>query len=672
MSGFERLKAGIVAVGVLFAFSSGARAASDAPRDPDKTLSPYFFVEGGDPKLDQLPLEDTHVDVAVAGVIADVTVTQRYKNDGKRPISAKYVFPASTRAAVHGMRMVIGNRAYEAKIKEREQAKKEYEAHKEAGKNAALLEQDRPNVFTMSVANVMPGDHIDVTLRYTELLVPADGTYEFVYPTVVGPRYSNEPALRAPSADKFVASPYLAEGKAPTSTFELAGTLSEGIPVRKIASPSHQIGETWENANFAKFSLDGSEKNGGNRDFILNYALAGDAIQSGLSLFDGGTEKFFSVVVEPPARVRPEQIPPREYVFVLDVSGSMEGFPLDTAKRVLRELAGTLRPVDKFNVLLFSGASYLIAPKSMSASPENVAAALKAIDKERGGGGTELLPALQTALGLPQETKMSRTFVVMTDGYIEADKGAIDLVRSHLGDANVFSFGIGTSVNRYLIEGIAKAGQGEPFVVTDPSEAPKAAARFRDYIGAPVLTQVKAKYDGFDAYDVDPVAIPDVFAARPVIVFGKYRGAAKGTITVSGIGGTGPYEQRFDVSQTVPRPENRALTFLWARSRIGNLSDFGFGEPTDADKAGITALGLKYNLLTAYTSFIAVSEVVRTSTPGMDVAQPLPLPEGVSADAVGTPMQGADEPELWLLALAALTLFALTSLTRPRRVELAQ
>ncbi len=670
-----RVRCRLLYVLYVFAFFLSAHLAAALPDGlpDDKTLSPYFFVENGDPKIDQLPLASTKVDVAVSGVIADVTVTQVYRNDGKRPISAKYVFPASTRAAVHGMRMTIGKQVIVAKIKEREQAKKEYEAHKEAGKNATLLEEDRPNVFTMSVANVMPGDHIEVTLQYTELLVPEGGTYEFVYPTVVGPRYSNVEASRAPKTSAFVASPYLPQGHETPSTFDLSGTLSTAIPIQFVDSPSHKLVEHRDNATLSRFSLGDSEHHGDNRDFILRYGLSGDAIQTGLTLYDAGAEKFFLLVVQPPKKVMPENIPPREYVFVLDVSGSMEGFPLDTAKRVLRELVTGLRPVDKFNVVLFSGASFVLSPHSLAATPENVSAALADIDKERGGGGTELLPALQQAMSLSSAPGISRSFVVMTDGYIEADKGAIDYVRAHLGDANVFSFGIGTAVNRFLIEGLAKAGQGEPFVVTDPSFAKEAAARFRSYVAAPVLTDVRVAYDGFDAYDVEPAAIPDVFAERPVIVHGKWRGKVAGAIHVSGVTGSGAYDQRFDVALTTPKPENRALEYLWARSRIGELSDFGFGEPSDAVKTEVTALGLKYSLLTPYTSFIAVSEVVRNpGAKSTDVDQPLALPAGVSEDAIGNGMQAASEPELVLLFALGGLLLAGRELLRMRRRELAK
>src|ERR1041385_4687191 len=210
----------------------------------DKTLAPYFLVQG-DPSVDHLPLKDTRVEISVSGVIADVKVVQTYRNEGLRPINATYVFPASTRAAVYGMRMQIGNEVIIAKIKEREQAKKDFEKAKEEGKSASLLEQDRPNVFTMKLANVMPGEQVEIELRYTELLVPTDGTYEVVFPTVVGPRYSS-PNDTTAKADNKVPTPYLHQGEKPTSALHISARISAGVPIYDLSSPSHQITPQWQ------------------------------------------------------------------------------------------------------------------------------------------------------------------------------------------------------------------------------------------------------------------------------------------------------------------------------------------------------------------------------------------------------------------------------------------
>lgn len=662
--------AGWVVALLLWLGAPRAALASLAQAEADKTLSPYFVVEGADPKVEAFPLESTKVDVQITGVIAEVSVTQAYHNAGKKPINAQYVFPASTRAAVHGMRMQVRDQIIEAQIKEKQQAARAFEAAKKAGKSASLLEQSRPNVFTMKIANVMPGDRVEVSLRYSELLIPTSGVYELVYPTVVGPRYSNQAAAGAPAKDQFIASPYGAAGTAPSYAFELKGALSTPIASASLESPTHALQSSLDNPLLRRFTLAASERAGGNRDFILRYRLAGDAIQSGLSLFDAGGEKFFLLQVEPPQRVPSELIPPREYVFIVDVSGSMRGFPLETAKKLLRELIGGLRSNDKFNVLLFSGASALLAEHSLAATPANIALATRFIDDQNGGGGTELLPALERAFALSKNEGLSRSFLVVTDGYIGHDKGAIDLVRNKLSDANVFAFGIGSSVNRYLIEGVAKAGAGEPFVVTDPGQANATAERLREYVRTPVLTDVKLAFDGFAAYDVEPNSLPDALAERPIVVQGKYRGDAKGFVSLTGLTGKGGFAQRFDVSQLASRPEHRALSYLWARSRVASLSDFGFGEPSARAKQEITTLGLRYNLLTEYTSFVAVArKVVNPGGAAHDVDQPLPLPAGVSNSAIGPSADGADEPELWLLLLLGAIVMAVR-IWQPRRSEL--
>src|SRR5947207_1070795 len=213
-------------------FSVFAQAEEDRSQD-NKTLSPYFFVQG-DPKVDQLPLKDTRVEISVSGVIADVKVVQTYRNEGPRPINATYVFPASTRAAVYAMRMRIGDQLIVARIKERDAARHEFETAKKEGKSASLLEQDRPNVFSMNLANLMPQDQVEIELRYTELLVPTDGVYELVYPTVVGPRYSSEKESSAPKSDKFVQTPYTHEGEQPGSALHISARIAAGVLLQEL------------------------------------------------------------------------------------------------------------------------------------------------------------------------------------------------------------------------------------------------------------------------------------------------------------------------------------------------------------------------------------------------------------------------------------------------------
>jgi Ca-activated chloride channel family protein len=619
----------------LFLFP-GLNAQAQPEKGEDKTLSPYFFVKSDDPELDQLPLKSTLVDVNISGVIADVLVTQVYKNEGKRPLEAIYVFPASTRAAVYGMKMTIGERIITANIAEREAARRRYEDAKQAGKSASLLEQQRPNVFQMNVANILPSDVIKVELRYTELLIPTDKVYAFVYPTVVGPRYTEQKQEDAKPWGDWTRNPYLHQGGAPTYTFDMTVKLSTGLPVQDVSCTSHKVNINYEGPAFSRVELDPAERHGGNRDFILKYRLSGGRVETGLLLFEGEKENFFLLMMQPPNRVKQDHIPPREYIFIVDVSGSMNGFPLNVSKKLLRDLIGNLQPTDRFNVLLFAGGSKVMAQQSLPATRVNIQKAIATIERERGGGGTRLLPALQRALALPKSEGYSRTVVIATDGYVAVEAQAFDLIRNNLGNANMFAFGIGSSVNRHLIEGMARVGMGEPFVITRPEEAAEKAETFRKLIKSPVLTGVKVDFGKFQVYDVEPPSIPDVLADRPVIVFGKWRGKPTGHVEVRGTSGKGTYIKRIPVAQAKPLETNSALRYLWARHRIALLSDYNNLSPQDERVKEVTTLGLTYNLLTAYTSFVAIDAQIRlVDGKPVTVKQPLPLPQGVSDLAVG-------------------------------------
>ena len=621
----------IPALIIIAATSSYAQTETDA----DQTLSPYFLLKSHDPDVDCLPLKSTQANVSISGVIADVTVTQVYKNEGNKPLEAVYVFPASTRAAVYGMKMTIGERTITANIRERKQAQREYHQAKQEGKSASLLEQHRPNVFQMNVANILPSDVIQVELNYTELLIPTDKVYEFVYPTVVGPRYVDRQADKGGSSDTWTSNPYLHQVEPPTYTFNIAVDISAGIPIQDMACDSHKTGITYKGTGFASVTLDPSEKHGGNRDFILKYRLAGGKIETGLLLFEGREENFFLLMMQPPQRVVKSRIPPREYIFIVDVSGSMHGFPLDISKKLLKDLIGNLRPTDTFNVLLFAGGSQLMSEHSLPATPKNIMRAINTIDRQRGGGGTRLLPALKRALCLPKTQGFSRSIVIATDGYVSVEEQAFDLIRNNLGRSNMFTFGIGSSVNRHLIEGMARVGMGEPFVITKPEHAPEKANTFRKLIESPVLTEIKVDLGRFKAFDVEPPSIPDLLSDRPVIVFGKWRGKPRGIITIQGLTGEHAFSKKVDVSGITPLRTNSALRYLWARHRIALLSDYNRIHKQDERVKEVAQLGLTYNLLTAYTSFVAVDTQIRLQDgQAVIVKQPLPLPQGVSDYAV--------------------------------------
>ncbi len=654
---------------------------TDAETQPRaKTESPYFFVPVADPSIDALPLKSTHVQVNISGVIADVTVLQTYKNQGTRPIEAQYIFPGSTRAAVYAMQVQLGERTLTAQIREKAQAQAEYDSAKQAGKTAALLSKHRPNVFQMNVANILPGDEVKVQLRYTELLVPQAGQYQFVFPTVVGPRYDN-PASAAAAIKQ---PPFLPQGQTSPATFDIQVTLATPLGIKDLLSPSHEVVVKQEAASTKRATVALRQPNdpaAQNRDFILDYRLTGDRVASGVMLYQGAQgpagshENFFLAMVQPPQRVSVQQITPREYIFVVDISGSMHGFPLDTAKSLLRELIGGLKTSDHFNVLLFSGSNRLLSPQSVPATPANIQEALQTIEQMGGGGSTELLPALRRVYASPKAADTSRTVVVVTDGFVTVEREAFALVRQNLGQANVFAFGIGSSVNRHLIEGLARAGMGEPFVITHASQAAEKARQFRHMIEAPVLTQVTARFEGLQVYDVQPLALPDVLAERPVLLFGKWRGNPGGQLVVQGRSTSGPYSQTLQIPTHLTLHDTQdtsALRYLWARHRIADLSDQEALEGGNSQRKAITELGLQYNLLTQYTSFLAVDQVVRNTQPAdtPTAKQPVPLPQGVSNLAVGAEVPSTPEPETLGAVLVMLSVLAMLARRKRRQRSL--
>ncbi len=592
----------------------------------DRTESPYFYV--ADQKAaEALPLQETRAKVSIAGVIARVRVTQVYVNEGGQPIEAVYVFPGSTRAAVFGMEMKIGDRTIVAEIAKTKDARARYEEAKNEGRAASLLLQERPNVFRMNVANIMPGDRIEVHLDYTELLVPEEGVYEFVYPTVVGPRFTGE----STKSEAWTANPYLEQGRGPTYRWALSARISAGMAIAGVQSPTHKISPRFDASGDANVEV--LDEDGGNRDFILRYRLDGDRIETGLLLYQDDAEKFFTAIIQPPQRVAPAMIPPREYIFIVDVSGSMGGFPIQSARALVDRLVAELRAEDRFNLLFFAGGNQVMAPASVPATPANRRRARRMIAHAQAGGGTEILQALQKGLSMPRTPDMSATMVVVTDGYVSVENEAFNLIRSHLGDTNLFAFGIGSSVNRHLIEGLAREGLGQPFVVESPGEAGPAAERFRRYIESPVLTRVKLELDGFDAYDLEPASVPDLFGERPLVIMGKYRGEAKGSIRISGTNGQGAFTKTIAVADHHPSDDLIALRYLWARERIGRLHE---------DPEAVTRLGLAYHLMTEETSFVAVDSTIRNTLGGSaTIVQPLPLPEGVFGKMSGTSIGGS-------------------------------
>ncbi|MEM9480815.1 MAG: VIT domain-containing protein, partial [Verrucomicrobiota bacterium] len=454
--------------------------AAENAGEGDRCQLPFLRAKDGE----ALPLRSNNATVEINGVVAHVTLSQEFANPTDAPLNAAYVFPMSTRAAVHGLTMKIGDREIEGVIQEKNKARKTFNAAKKKGKRATLLEQERPNIFQTEVANIPAEGSIVVTITYTESLIPVSGEYSFVLPTTVVERYGENPEGERPD---WSLNPYIqcdqseADGTTASSTFvwDVNATIKGGLPISKAHCPSHKVKTTFINKTEVAVALDSKEKNSADRDFILNYRLTGDAVQSGLLIHKDKEleENFFLLTIQPPKRVAPEHIPPREYVFLVDFSGSMSGFPIEVSKAAMGNLLGSLRPQDRFNIVLFAGSSARMSPTTLAATPGNMRKAERWLDGHHVGGGTELLTGLRTAFDTFSHHDASKTMIVLTDGFVHFEKSAFTLIEQHLDEANVFALGIGKNVNRHCIEGMAAAGQGEPWIATNRSEALRVSSR---------------------------------------------------------------------------------------------------------------------------------------------------------------------------------------------------
>ncbi len=568
--------------------------------------------ELADPKNIALPLQKTSVNVKISGVIAEVSVVQIYKNIGKIPVEGTYIFPASTHSAVYGMTMTIGDRVYEAKIKEREEAQKIYDKAKAEGKKTALLKTDHQEVieekasskefdlfpktqyFKMSLANILPDDEVKVELKYIELLVPTDQKYQFFYPMPTLAKYVNQ---RTPEGGQIPENEH----------FEMTLNLEAGMKIQAFSChASAQIAQQNPQHLEVKLNSETSKK----QDFRLKYELSGKTIETGILLHQGADENFFLAMIQPPQRIDFEEVPPREYIFVVDVSGSMTGFPLKTTKHLMMNLLQNVRPQDRFNVVLFAGASDIFAKKSVPATPENLKKATQFMSDASSGGSTDLHSALKRLLEMPAPENYARNAVIVTDGAIHFPAETYDFIQKNAHEFNFFPFGIGETmgmISTTTIRSIALASNTLPFIVTADDHPQRKAEQFKNLIQTPILTNLKAEFSGIEIYDLEPAKLSDVFKNKPVLIFGKWRGEPKGNITISGMTNQ-KITQNIPISVQSISTKSEALKYLWARTRIEHLSIQYRLSSTLEMKQKIIDLGLKYNLLTDFTSFVVADE----------------------------------------------------------------
>ena len=605
---------------------------------------------GGKP-LGACPLRHTDVAVEISGFVARVTVTQVFASRFTEPVEAIYTFPLSDRAAVDAMSMRTGERTIRGEIKRREEARRIYEAARNAGQVAALLDQERPNIFTQTLANLMPGATVEIRIEYVEPLVFRDGTFEFSFPTVVGPRFiPGAPTghagtgwapdtTRVPDASR-ITPPVTPEGTRAGHDIGIAVDIDAGVPILDVASPLHEIDVERPEASRARVHLR-QEAEIPNRDFVLRYAVAGDEVRSGyLAHRDGEGDGYVTFVLLPPKRVTAETAAPKEMIFVIDRSGSQAGLPLEKAKETMRWILDHMNPNDTFQVVDFGNTANVLFPTPQPASPEMKRQARAHIDALEANGGTMMAEAVRTVCSLPADANRLRVVTFMTDGYIGNDFEVIDLVRSLRGTSRWFSFGAGNGVNRFLLEGLARAGGGEVdyILLNDSGEA--VAKRFYERIAAPALTDVRLEFRGLDVVDVFPTAPSDVWDRRPLIVHARYRRAGEGQVVLRGFRQGKPYKQVIDVTLPEHEAGNAAIESMWARAKVDDLmwqdlAGLQSGNFPEALREEIVQTALAHRLMTQFTSFVAVEDrVVNEGGTQRTVSVPVEMPQGVRYDGI--------------------------------------
>jgi Ca-activated chloride channel homolog len=596
------------------------------------------------------PLKRTTVKAEVSGFLSRVRVTQEFENPFKEKIEAVYAFPLPQAAAVDDMTMRVGERTVRGRILRREEAQAVYDAAKSNGQVASLLDQERPNIFTQSVANIMPGERVTVEISYVETLKYENGTYEFTFPMVVGPRYmpgapvgkqgtgTKPDTDRVPDASR-ISPRVMPEGVRAGHDISVEVALDSGVPLDGVTSNSHEIEVEKRGGSGAIVRLKNRTEIP-NKDFTLRYDVAGKLMSDAVLTHRSGRGGFFTMILQPPERVTAADVTPKELVFVLDTSGSMDGFPLEKAKETMKLALDSLYPQDTFNLITFAGDTSILFDHPVPATPENMKKAQAFLASREGGGGTEMMKAIRAALDPTDKQDHVRIVCFMTDGYIGNDMEIIGEVQKH-PNARVFAFGIGSSVNRYLLDKMAEEGRGEVEYVSLKDDGSKAARRFHERVRNPLLTDISIDWSGLPVADVYPKRIPDLFGAKPVVITGRYNGSGTGTIKLKGKMGGRDFVREVTVNLPEAESNHDVLATLWARTRIDELMSQDYnGMQQNAPRADlketITQLGLEYRLMTQFTSFVAVEELVVTDGgQPRRVEVPVELPEGVNGKAVG-------------------------------------
>lgn len=598
--------------------------------------------------LASIPLLHTSIDASVQGTAASVRVRQRFSNPWSEKIEAVYVFPLPADAAVHDFLMTIGDRTIRGIVREREEARRLYEAARAQGYVASLLTQERPNVFTQKVANIEPGKSIDVDVRYFHLVPWIDGWHELVVPTVVGPRFSPPGQQHGIGAvaegahgtsGQPVEVEYRRPEQWPASALDLAVDLDAGAEVLGLQCRTHEIQIGEPSPERRRVTITGDRQP--NRDFVLRWKVGGDRLAGAFAAHDDGRDGWFQLTLYPPSQLE-TGTRPLDVVFVVDTSGSMEGAPLAQAQAALHRALDLLGPRDAFQILRFAERASSFANGLVPAGREEVRHAHSFVDALRASGGTLIVEGLRAALAQPASGERERLLVFLSDGFVDNEDEILSLLESRRGDVRVLAIGIGAAPNRYLIDEMARAGDGAASYVgagDDRSRIGRIVERFVDTLRAPALADVRIDWGGLAVSDVYPERVPDLLRGRPVTLVGKLGRGASGATNVRIDGNAGGERIHMDVPVRIGAGSqaSRALPLAWARARIGELARHARRGDAPNARDEILRTALEFGIVSPLTAFVAVDSLSRTAGDhGTSVAVPAALPQGVRYETTVT------------------------------------
>jgi Ca-activated chloride channel family protein len=574
-----------------------------------------------------VPLLSTQVEMGVGGVSARVAVAQRFKNVSPDWLEGVYVFPLPETAAVDSLRMAVGGRVIDGRVAERQQARKEFDQARDSGRRASLLEQERPNIFTASVANIAPGEEIEVRLGYAQTVERDGQTYRLRFPMVVGPRYVPKgqalvaggggivPAPRVPDADR-ITPPVIHPAAGPIDPVEIAVRLDPGFPVGRINSPFHAVDRTQGPDGAWRIVLAAGAVPA-DRDFELEWTPA--ASVEPLARVFAETQRdgrYALLTVMPPAIGAPESRLPREAIFVIDTSGSMHGESIAQAKQALGLALARLKPSDSFNVIEFNSRARRLFARAEPATPEFLRRAQAWVDLLKAEGGTEMRQALDLALDGNTDPTRLRQVVFLTDGAVGDEAALLDQVRARLGDSRLFTIGIGSAPNGYFMRKAAEVGRGGAVFIGKPEQVAERMSGLFRRLEHPLVTDLAVAWPDGDA-DSLPDPLPDLYEGEPVVVAARLPIGAAGQVALTGKIAGRPW--RVDLALAAGDDPPAGVPALWARRKVEALEDQGFlGARQDDVRAQVVAVALNHNLVTRYTSLVAVD-----ATPARPESLPL-------------------------------------------------